>query len=299
MRSTVVCGVDRSPHARAAARLAGVLARRLGLDLELVHVLDSDSRPASSGAMAALQAVLQEDLDLNGTAVQLKTGVVSKVLAEAGRRAPLLVIGTRGEGALRRAVLGSVSATLTRDPRGPVVVVPPGATAADPPLGGRAIVCGVRDERDSAPAHAAARMAADLGLTLTLAHVLGPPATAVSAAGGAPTASMLRPTAAELDAAMRTLEGIARSINANIPAVVGLAVLDGRPGPQLDRLAAASDAAILAVGACDHGPLAGALAGTPPQHLMSHGTRPMLICPRPQRLDRMRAPARQISPMAS
>ena len=297
MRSTIVCGVDRSSHARAAARLAGVLARRLGLGLQLVHVVDSDARPASGGGIAALQAVMRENLDLSGAAVQLKTGVISDVLAEAGHGAALLVIGTRGEGALRQALLGSVAAQLTRDPASPVVVVPPGATSTDSPLEGRTIVCGVKDERDSAPAHAAARMAADLGLTLTLAHVLGVPAIPVSAAG-AVAASTLRPTAAEFEAAMHTLESIARSIRTSIPPNIELEVLDGPPGTQLDHLAAARGAAMLAVGACDQGPLAGALAGAPPRHLMRHGARPVLVCPGPHRRAQPPSPARATASMA-
>ena len=299
MRSRIVCGVDRSPHARAAARLAGVLARRLGLPVELVHVVDSESQPPSSGGMAAMHAVLQEDLDLAGTAVVLKTGAVSTVLAEAARDASLLVIGTRGEGALRQALLGSVSARLTRDPPTPVVAVPPGATSADPPLQGRTIVCGIRDQRDSAPVHAAARMASDLRMRLTLAHVLAPPAIPVSAVGDAPPASVLGPTTAEFEAARQTLERIARSISINIPTDVDVDVIEGPPGPQLARMAAARGAAMLAVGACDHGTLAGALAGAPPRHLMRHGAHPVVVCPRPQRLSPTRARTSQASPMAS
>ena len=80
------------------------------------------------------------------------------------------------------------------------------------------------------------------------------------------------------------LDAIARSISTNIPVHVDLEVLDGPPGPQLDRLAAAKDATILAVGACDQSPLASALGGTPPSHLMRHGVRPVMVCPRPRRL---------------
>ena len=286
MHTTIVCGVDRSHHARAAARLAGALADRLGLGVELIHVVDPGSPPASGSGTAAVRAVTEEYLDLPGMAVRVETGLVSDVLAEASRRTLLLVIGTRGEGALRQALLGSVSARLTRDPLSPVVVVPPAAADADPPLEGQTIVCGVRDGRDSAPAHVAARLASDLGLTLTLAHVLAPAAMPVSAAGGAPPASMLRPTAHEFEAAMRTLGAIARSISTDIPVDVELEVLDGPPGPHLDRLAAARGAAMLAVGACDQSPLAGALAGAPSRHLMRHSARPVLVCPRPRRLIR-------------
>jgi nucleotide-binding universal stress UspA family protein len=297
---TIVCGVDRSHHARAAARLARGLADRLGLGLELIHVVGPGPSPGSGGGTAAVRAVTEEYLDLPGVAVGVETGVTSDVLAAASRRAALLVVGTRGEGAMRAALLGSVSSKLTHDPASAVVVVPPGGSDADPPLAGRTIVCGVRDGRDSAPAHVAARLASDLGLSLTLAHVLAPPAPAISTFGGAPAASMLRPTAHELETAMATLGAIGRSIATDIPVDVELEVLDGPPGPQLDRLAAATDAAMVAVGACDQSPLTGALAGAPTLHLMRYSARPVLVCPRPQWLTRpRRRTAGQISSVAS
>ena len=67
---------------------------------------------------------------------------------------------------------------------------------------------------------------------------------------------------------MATLGAIGRSIATDIPVAIELEVLDGPPGPQLDRLAAATDAAMVAVGACDQSPLPGALAGAPTLHLM-------------------------------
>jgi nucleotide-binding universal stress UspA family protein len=150
------------------------------------------------------------------------------------------------------------------------------------------MVCGVRDGRDSAPAHVAARLASDLGLSLTLAHVLAPPTIPISTFGEAPRASRLRPTAHEFETAMTTLGAIGRSIATDIPVDIELEVLDGPPGPQLDRLAAAADAAMVAVGACDQSPLRGALAGAPTLHLMRYSARPVLVCPRPQRLTRTR-----------
>ena len=149
MHSTIVCGVDRSHHARAAARLARGLAERLGLGLELIHVVDPGPSRGSGGT-AAVRAVTEEHLDLRGVGVVVETGVTSDVLAAASRRAALLVVGSRGEGAMRPALLGSVSSKLTHDPPSAVVVVPPGSSDPDPQLAGRTIVCGVRDGRDSA-----------------------------------------------------------------------------------------------------------------------------------------------------
>jgi nucleotide-binding universal stress UspA family protein len=300
MAATILCGVDRSPHARAAARLAGALARRLGCDLELLHVLEPGMHSASEGQLAALRAVMQEDLDVSGVAVRLQTGSVPEVLGRAGRRAALLVVGTRGEGAVRQALLGSVAAALTRDPPCQVIVVPPAAAgSADAPLAGGSVVCGIHDERDRPPAHAAARMARDLGIGLTLAHVLAPPRVPVSAAGGASPASMLGPTEAEAQTAGHMLEATARSIAIDVPGEIACKVLAGPPGPQLDRLAVAERAVMLAVGASDRGPLAGALAGAPEGHLVRHGSRPVLVCPRPHGPAAFATPPERVSSIAS
>jgi nucleotide-binding universal stress UspA family protein len=278
-RSTIVCGVDRSPHARAAARLAILLARRLCRPLELVHVVEPRSRPSSVGGMTALRAVLEEELDVGGIGVRLQSGSVVSVLAEAAHRSSLLVLGNRGEGAMRRALFGSVSGALTSDPPCPIVVVPPTAAAAREDLVGRVIVCAIRDERDALAAHPAAKLAGAIGQTLALAHVI-PRTAATSAGGGPPGAALMLPTPTEREAAFRMLGQIARPVASNLSCDIELHVLDGAPGPQLDRLAAAEHASMVAVGASERGPLAAALAGAPARHLMRHGKRPVLIYPR-------------------
>jgi hypothetical protein len=53
-------------------------------------------------------------------------------------------------------------------------------------------------------------------------------------------------------------------------------------GPQLDRLAAAEDAALISLGPSRHAALAGALARSPLQYLMRRGSRPILISPTPE-----------------
>jgi nucleotide-binding universal stress UspA family protein len=226
-----------------------------------------------------MQAVLEEELDMDGIGVRLQSGSTVRLLAEAGRGASLLVIGNRGEGAMRRALFGSVSGALTSDPPCPTVVVPPAAVAAMDELVGRAIVCAVRDERDALAAHAAAKLAGALGQVLALAHVI--PRTAAASAGAAPPgARLMQPTRTEHEDAFQMLEQIARPISTNLACEIELHVLDGAPGPQLDRLAAAEHASMLAAGASEGGPLAAALAGAPARHLMRHGERPVVIYPR-------------------
>jgi nucleotide-binding universal stress UspA family protein len=256
-RSPIVCGVDRSPNARSAARLAVRLAQRLGHPLELVHVVEPGSRHAPAAGTAAAQAGVHEGLDMDGVEVRLRSGSVVGSLAEAGRRAALLVLGSRGEGASRRAPFGSVTAGLTGRPPCPTVVVP---VTAGEELPGRVIVCEVRDERDALAAHQAGRLARGLGQTLILTNVVA--------------------TAAEHDAALHRLRRTARAVSSSLSCSVEARVLHGSPGPQLARLAAAERPSILAVGATEQGPLAAALAGAPACHLVRNAERPVIVYPR-------------------
>jgi nucleotide-binding universal stress UspA family protein len=257
----IVCGVDRSEHARAAARLAGTLARRLGRPLSLVHVVDTDQPSASRDGVALLESILREEVAVPDAAIRLLTGSVPETLAAAADRGDFLVVGTRGEGAIRQTLLGGVSGALTRAPSRPVVVVPPRAVAGgDGLLSGRCIVCGVRDRRDVAPAHHGAAIARDLGLALTLAHVRR------SASAGS------------LDAD-RMLRDVGRAVSLNVPGETEVCVVEGFTGLQLERCADARDAAMLAVGASCRGALDAALTGAASRHLMRRADRPVMICP--------------------
>jgi nucleotide-binding universal stress UspA family protein len=277
MPNTIICGIDRSTHARAAARFAGALARRLGLSLQLIHVVDADRPSTSRPGLEVLRSVVREDVDLADVAIRLDSGGAAERLAAAAQGAEMLVVGTRGEGAIRQTLLGSVSGALTRAPSRPVIVLPPRAVERDEPfLGGRCVVCGVRDRRDIATAHEAATIAQRLGLALTLAHVLpaSPPAAA-----GPPSDARLLGAAEVAELAEEMLNDVARSISANVPGDQEICVLEGATGPELEFLADSRHAAIVAVGSSERSPLDAALTGAASRHLMRRATRPVMICP--------------------
>jgi nucleotide-binding universal stress UspA family protein len=135
----VVCGVDDSAGGRRAARIAAQLARELGLGLLIVHVGEAPP-PGGNGAAVAtehgdgsgawhLLAAVAVEEDLGPAERRVEFGAPAKrlvaVAEEAG--AELIVVGSRGRGALRAALLGSVSAELIGLSPCPVLVVPPGA----------------------------------------------------------------------------------------------------------------------------------------------------------------------------
>jgi nucleotide-binding universal stress UspA family protein len=221
--------------------------------------------------------------------------------------ASLLVIGTRGVGALRRALLGSVSAAVVQAAAAPVIVVPPPAVDSQrTSVEGRAVLCGVRDEHDVACAGTAAWLARELGLGLTLVRVVPPPRLPVAPAGGAPPPGFVRSPAEEASAAAGGLGRVACAVAPSAPRLTRTRVVEGAVGPQLERLAIDDDAALISLGPSRHGALAGALARSPLPYLVRRGSRPVVISPTPEavlgdrgRFTRGRRDAEQRAPGAS
>lgn len=141
----LVCGVDDSRGSWDAARCAKAMADRLAAGLLLVHVAHVPVVPGASGIPSARQ-------ELHDCTVKEARRLLERVTAGVGchdaeqrvelgepvhrlirvaeeRQALLLVVGSRGRGALRAALLGSVSLGLCRQAPCPVLVIPRGATA--------------------------------------------------------------------------------------------------------------------------------------------------------------------------
>jgi nucleotide-binding universal stress UspA family protein len=153
MSASIVCGVDGSPDSQAALEVAARLAERLGLRLVVSHAAEPAYIPYASafpfGGTGAGHAVVEEarsqqelaerlldqavaDAGLGDVELRPIVGVASEGLADLADEedAELIVVGSRGRGAFRSAFLGSVSNSLVGVARCPVLIVPPGATAA-------------------------------------------------------------------------------------------------------------------------------------------------------------------------
>jgi len=119
---TIVCGVDGSEESSRALQVA----RRLGarLDLEVVPIFVDPSRSWH---------------DAPPVPIAVEMGDPVEELRERASRdhVRLLVVGSRGRGPVRRALLGSVSAELAASAPRPVLVIPPTAvlTSEGDPLG--------------------------------------------------------------------------------------------------------------------------------------------------------------------
>src|SRR5215213_533508 len=108
MTGSIVCGVDDSESAKAAARVARGLSAQLGARLLFVCALDDGS---SDGEMSAVAARLHS--------------LAERVLAVAEKEAAnLIVVGSTGP---RSSLIGSIWAEVSRRAPCPVVVVAPAA----------------------------------------------------------------------------------------------------------------------------------------------------------------------------
>lgn len=116
----IICAVDDSDGARAALRRAADLSERLASQLLVVTVKAVDD-PTSS---ADQHPVDDAGLGTRPEWIYLRGEPAGAIIAAAdAHRADLIVIGSRGRGALAASVLGSVSTSVAGRSTCPVMVV--------------------------------------------------------------------------------------------------------------------------------------------------------------------------------
>lgn len=143
-RGAVVVGVDDSDSARRALETAAVEALATHRPLHVVHswtayptgyapgtyphtateLADSLKEYAAVVLTRAVADVREAHPDLEVTE-ELALGDARQVLETRSQEAAVLVVGSRGHGALKRLLLGSTSAWLARHAHSPLLVVRP------------------------------------------------------------------------------------------------------------------------------------------------------------------------------
>jgi nucleotide-binding universal stress UspA family protein len=142
MSPLVVVGVDGSPESDAALRFAIGEARLRAARLRIVcawepstssyageafaatpDVFLESERRAEELLRSALGQVTADEVEAEAIAEE---GAPVAVLLEQSAGADLLVVGSRGRGAARRLLLGSVGHDLAHHTRCPLVIVPSG-----------------------------------------------------------------------------------------------------------------------------------------------------------------------------
>jgi nucleotide-binding universal stress UspA family protein len=264
---TIVCGVDHSPGARNAAKLADGLAGRLGSRLLLIHAVplplpsrEAGVAPPTSFVMvdqmrAAGVTLLEEiagELDAApGIERRVQIGGAAEVIAAAAEDAgaELVVVGSRGLGSVGALLLGSVSRSLaTRGPC-PALIVPD----STPVLGDGPIVCAV-DESEGAGAALSA--AADLAGRLDVQLLV---VTVEANDGPSPAAVERLVSAAGLGMSTRTI------------------VTHGEPAAAIVEAAGSHGAGMIVIGSRGRGALAASVLGSVSSSVAGRSERPVLV----------------------
>ena len=297
-RRRVVVGIDGSPGSRAVLVEALLAAARRGADLDVVTCFSVDlhylgGAPISvpdvprlrAGTEARARRVVDEVLDevpvsgVPGVAdVDVRLSVVqgspAHALVERSRGADLLVVGSRGRGAVRSALLGSVALHGVTHAACPVLVVHPRVGTSPSPR----VVVGVDGSAGSGAALASAvDEAAALGAAVEVVatYALEDYWTDLGTVT-VPSVEEIRRRSREQAERMvqEVLGGRAAGDDRGTPEIA-VEVVEGAAGEALVHRSRAAD--LLVVGSRGHGTVRGLLLGSVALHCAMHGQAPVLV----------------------
>jgi nucleotide-binding universal stress UspA family protein len=279
----IVVGVDPSPSGTAALEWAMREAVSTGAALHAVRawtptayameayaygapdveLIESDQAQLAADEQLKLVTERVAGADTIDCTMTSVLGAPSLVLVEQATHSAMVVVGSRGAGALSRAVLGSVSSSVVHHTRTPVVVVP---EPRDSDGAAPRVIVGV----DHSPAAlsalaAAAEQARRRGVVLMPVFVHEPMEV--------PRGGAHAPDLALLEDSERHL--LLEAAKAAGGADVQVEVLVGQPTAQL--LAAARPQDLLVVGSRGRGGFTGLLLGSTSTQLVQHAPCPVLV----------------------
>ncbi|KWX56544.1 universal stress protein [Mycobacterium sp. NAZ190054] len=147
----VVVGVDDSPISRTALEWAAneAVLREAPLEILFAATLPTGAWPLAPVPVGFMEWQQQIGSEVLADAARTATGITGEAvpvrtefsvatpagaLIEASRTAGLVVVGTRGRGALARAALGSVSTALVHHSHCPVAIIPAETARPDGPV---------------------------------------------------------------------------------------------------------------------------------------------------------------------
>ena len=295
MTRRILIGVDSSDGASAVVEHALWLAKRLRLTPLIAHVTDDApilphagvaqrERARQSISRRSEQVLSRLDDRVAHSERKVLFGDPVDALEEFAEEidAALVVVGSRGRGPVKSALLGSVSRALATRSSRPVLVVPP-AAGRGRRAGGqaeRAIICGVDgSEHGDRAVKAAAALARAGDLRLVVMHAEGLPASPVPLR----TAGVAAPINYHDDLVERLRSESLRILeraehlagNGGLEVVVHLEV--GAASGLLASAAEEEDAAFIVVGSRGRGALRSAVLGSTSAQLVGVSSRPVLF----------------------
>lgn len=291
----VVVGYDGSAASQRALVWAAAVSRALGDELRIIHAVELVLLPGRrSHALRPLSPSLEmvaetmvggpstwpgKPLARSRVRAVHAFGGPAGELVDASMTADLVVLGTRGRGRARSALIGSVSSAVAARAYCPVVVL---HDLAHPARGARRdvavpgpgceVVCAVTPAADSAHegrverlVSAAARVAVGCAAPLRLVTVLPSTASGPSGRSGRAGRAGPRPVPYDTDGLVRCHSGLE----------VTSQTLLGDPVEALTRTS--RDAGLLVIGAPHTGGVAAVLAGTPAYRIIHDATCPVML----------------------
>jgi nucleotide-binding universal stress UspA family protein len=276
MADTIVCAVDQSEAAGPVFDTARWLADALQARLSVVHV--SDGPVGDAGELLA--AIRARPGGQSVEVEQVEGSPAAAIMAAADQAgADLVVVGSRGRGSLRAAVLGSVSRDLTAQARCPVVVVPAGALRTNPgdaaPPAQASVVCGIDGSDQALTAVAvAARMAKRLGYRLVVVHARQNLRAMVSYPGARSTTP---PVTGQDDSVEQLADDIVQRAVAAAGGDASAVIEPGPPAEVLKSVAQREGARLIVVAARGLGALRSALLGSVAAELTAAATCPVVV----------------------
>lgn len=284
MGQTIIAGVDGSDADVPAVAAAGQLASTLAARLLIVHAVEGPTEEDNQ----LLESLRDGMSDADDAETRLVEGLPAEQLMAVAdeEEAELLVVGSRGRGAVSSALLGGVSRKVALGSRCPVVVVPEAASigAREDGGGGGVVVCGVDGSGHAVTAaRVAGHLARRLNGRLLVVHAR-PDAKALASYPGA--RSTTPPLSGQPDAVMRQAEQIVEEavqvVDGDVEAS-GL-VEAGAPADLLARIADREDAALIVIAARGMGAVRAAFLGSVTTALATSATRPVVVVSEPAEL---------------
>jgi nucleotide-binding universal stress UspA family protein len=273
----VMCAVDESAAGRTVVMTARWLAEALAAELIVVHSgSDADVEPAATAIEGWLGDAKAE--------IHLLVGSVAPAILEAAEaeHATMLVLGARGRGPVRSALLGSVSHEVASGAMCPVVVVPHDVGEVDPAadFGGREpyLVCGTDNSDVSMAAVAfSAQLAQTLGCRVVVVHARQ---NLQSLLEYRHPSSDTPPVTGQEDAVAKLVDETMKQASSLAGEGAIEVVEPGAPVKVLKEVADRYDAALILVAAGGRGGLSSALLGSVAAELPVTAERPVLVVPR-------------------